>query len=499
MKGVSILPKRLLVLCICGLMFAFGNQVFAQGDTWEAKADMPTARHTAAGVFINGLFYAAGGASWGPNVDHDTLEVYDPDPDSPTHGWGTLAPMPAPRNNVAAAEINGQLYVVGGYQGGYLDRLEVYDPASNSWRTLAPMPLRRGCPAVAAFNGQLFVFGGDYGGIGQRNIFVYTPSADSENLGAWETLAQQTPVPIYHASTAVLGDKIYIVGVEGWSGVSDSSVLHVYDTATQTWSEVQMPCCIIEKPSVGVIGGTLYVAGGYDRVNTCYLSSTYEYDPMSNIWIQRASASIAYANAAFGVFDNKLYVAGGIVQGVGTYGGLNVYTPPSPENQPPVAVCKDIEIFSGETISFEDIDNGSYDPDTGDTITLSVDNVGPFPLGENWVNLTATDGSGESDICQAKVTVVEATASIITKTEELIHGIQDSGIQQGIKNSLIKKLENAKSSIEKGNINAAINKIRAFQNEIQAKMGKKISEELAEEWIAWAEDIIQELENLENR
>jgi len=81
------------------------------------------------------------------------------------------------------------------------------------------------------------------------------------------------------------------------------------------------------------------------------------------------------------------------------------------ENSPPVAVCKNISIDADETcqasITIEDVDGGSYDPDEGDTITLSLDNYGPFPLGENLVNLTVTDDSGESDTCEAVVTVVD--------------------------------------------------------------------------------------------
>ena len=82
-------------------------------------------------------------------------------------------------------------------------------------------------------------------------------------------------------------------------------------------------------------------------------------------------------------------------------------------NQPPVAVCKDIEIPTNEnceaSIVAEDVDGGSYDPDEGDTITLSVDNLGPFPLGENYVNLTVTDENEASATCQAVVTVVDTT------------------------------------------------------------------------------------------
>ena len=83
-------------------------------------------------------------------------------------------------------------------------------------------------------------------------------------------------------------------------------------------------------------------------------------------------------------------------------------------NQPPVAVCEDIEIpivenCQSRIITPEDVDGGSNDPD-GDSITLSIDNIGPFTtLDEHYVNLTVTDDSGESDTCLATVTVVDRT------------------------------------------------------------------------------------------
>jgi hypothetical protein len=87
-----------------------------------------------------------------------------------------------------------------------------------------------------------------------------------------------------------------------------------------------------------------------------------------------------------------------------------------PPNLPPVAVCKQIEISADENcqsvIIADYVDGGSYDPDD-DPITLSIDNSGPFSLGEHEVNLTVTDEYGESDTCQAKVTVVDTTPPII--------------------------------------------------------------------------------------
>ena len=87
-------------------------------------------------------------------------------------------------------------------------------------------------------------------------------------------------------------------------------------------------------------------------------------------------------------------------------------------NYPPVALCNNITIPADEnckaTIVAADVDDGSYDPD-GDDIILSVDNIGPFPLGEHLVNLTVTEDreNGESGTCQAKVTVVDTTSPTI--------------------------------------------------------------------------------------
>lgn len=85
---------------------------------------------------------------------------------------------------------------------------------------------------------------------------------------------------------------------------------------------------------------------------------------------------------------------------------------------------------------------------------------------------------------------------IIAQVEALIVEIQESNIQKGVKNSLIKKLENAIKSIKKGNLNAAINQIEAFQNEVRAQRGKKIPEALADQLLSDSDDIIQNLENL---
>lgn len=53
--------------------------------------------------------------------------------------WSTLAPMPTPRSEVAAAKLNGKIYVFGGFGAG-ATKNEVYDPEANTWRQRTPIP-----------------------------------------------------------------------------------------------------------------------------------------------------------------------------------------------------------------------------------------------------------------------------------------------------------------------------------------------------------------------
>ncbi|MEJ2722739.1 MAG: choice-of-anchor D domain-containing protein, partial [bacterium] len=78
-----------------------------------------------------------------------------------------------------------------------------------------------------------------------------------------------------------------------------------------------------------------------------------------------------------------------------------------PANDPPVAVCQNVIVPSGQTcpvaVDASEVDNGSYDPD-GDPITLALDPPGPYPNGVTLVDLIVSDGS-QADTCAATITI----------------------------------------------------------------------------------------------
>ncbi len=85
-------------------------------------------------------------------------------------------------------------------------------------------------------------------------------------------------------------------------------------------------------------------------------------------------------------------------------------------NRPPVARCRNVTVGASETCgeASASVDDGSYDPDTGDTFSCVQSPEGPYVLGSRRVTLTCTDASGLSASCEATVTVKDVTPPVLT-------------------------------------------------------------------------------------
>lgn len=103
------------------------------------------------------------------------LEAYSPATDS----WTRLAPMPTARGGLAAAVLEGRLYVFGGEHPQVFDEVEAYDPATGAWRSMKPMPTPRHGLTAAAGTQIHLVGGGVVRGASKSGAHeVFTPPAD---------------------------------------------------------------------------------------------------------------------------------------------------------------------------------------------------------------------------------------------------------------------------------------------------------------------------------
>jgi uncharacterized repeat protein (TIGR01451 family) len=191
---------------------------------WESLTPMPTARGNVGAAVIEGQVYAPGGYDGTLATPYlDVLEIYD----TATDTWSSGAPMPAALSGAAVAAYGGKLYTFGGSNaGGYVASTYEYDPASDTWTTKAPMPNgARAYAAAAEMDGLIYVAGGWQN---ENVVEVYDPANDS-----WSTVA---PMNVGRQSAGLVAAPdgyLYVSGGgNGWAGLNSAER---YDPASDTW------------------------------------------------------------------------------------------------------------------------------------------------------------------------------------------------------------------------------------------------------------------------
>ncbi|MEX2144836.1 MAG: hypothetical protein WD712_00435 [Candidatus Spechtbacterales bacterium] len=116
-----------------------------------------------------------------------------------------------------------------------------------------------------------------------------------------------------------------------------------------------------------------------------------------------------------------------------------------------------------------------------------------FKEGE-WVDITISLDTENKIICGEANGLSEFALMTQNSIEELAGIIIGAELEQGIEQSLLKKLENALRTLEKGFQKPTANMLNSFVNEVEALAGKKVEQELADELANYAEGLIELLE-----
>ncbi len=212
----------------------------------------------------------------------------------PAGTWETLSPMNEPRQELAAAELEGKVYAVGGL-GGRGNANEIYDPAADAWSLGADLPVVTDHAWAVALGARLYVGGGS-----SNRVFAYDPSAD-----VWTEVASSAFVHGGTPAAAVIDGRIYVAGGAGGGMVGNE--VESYDPATNRWTTLSPMHCARNHTAGGLVGGILYVVGGRPGNQSCVEA----YDPASNTWTVKASMPTGRSGIAGAVVGDCLYVFGG--------------------------------------------------------------------------------------------------------------------------------------------------------------------------------------------
>ena len=77
-------------------------------------------------------------------------------------GWSVKAPLPRTNSESGVAELDGKIYVMGGYPADRktVAEIQVYDSKTDKWQIIAPLPHALNHIMPAAVNGKIYVIGG---------------------------------------------------------------------------------------------------------------------------------------------------------------------------------------------------------------------------------------------------------------------------------------------------------------------------------------------------
>ncbi|MHC4077680.1 MAG: Kelch repeat-containing protein, partial [Planctomycetota bacterium] len=264
---------------------------------WEQRTALATARQEVAAAVLNGQVYVGGGLALDRSA-LKTVERYDPK----TKKWTSVASMPTTLHHFGMAAAGGKIYAIGGYVSSFVgtNKCSVYDPTNNKWSAIANLPRARGALAAATINGKIYAVGGVVPSVGVvGDLTVYDPTNNK-----WSTLTSM-PTTREHLAVAALGGKLYAAG--GRRG-GNFKILEVYDPTTNKWTRLKDMPTARGGNGAAALNGKLIVVGGE---SPGVFRQTEEYDPKTNTWRSLELMSTGLHGIYPVTIGDEIMVAGG--------------------------------------------------------------------------------------------------------------------------------------------------------------------------------------------
>lgn len=334
-----VAANKLLRLALAALLASSFLVTAAHAQKWGRLAPFPEASEELYGVAARGKLYVFQGLApaWTPK---GLVYEYDPDGDA----WTKKKNMPLASHHSALAEMNGKIYVFGGFvrpaKGPTawvpIDNAWEYDPVADSWKALAPVPTKRGSANAVAHGGKIYVIGGAGLHPGSKETAAH-PARPHRALGTnevydpatntWET-RQAMPTARNHAAAGVVNNNIYVIG--GRLGAafitraSNTDIVEEYDPVTDQWGALKAPMPTSRSATAwATFKGRIYVAGGEERSGGPWqrtFRAVEAYDPRTNTWAVLPQMIFPRHGLAGDILNGRFHLVSGNVASGGAPG-----------------------------------------------------------------------------------------------------------------------------------------------------------------------------------
>ena len=188
-------------------------------DLPQTDESGPNNRHSAGQMeYLNGKLHYFGGTS--ANRQSDVTYHFTFDLANGATAWTRAAPLPASRNHLGSAVLNGKIYAIGGqtdHDGALTTYADVYayDPAADAWSAARNLPkaISHISNSSFALDGRIIVVGGEVDHLDAvRDVFAYSPETDE-----WTSLTD-LPVALQSMVSGAIDGIIYVTSGSGGNG-----------------------------------------------------------------------------------------------------------------------------------------------------------------------------------------------------------------------------------------------------------------------------------------
>ncbi len=269
-------------------------QVEVIGNPWETLPNLSTSRHSPSGAIIDGNIYVIGG--FNGNNTLNVMERFD----TSNNTWESLPSMQQERHSHTSNAIGNNIYVIGGNFS--ISSVEVFDLESQSWSSRASMGTPRSSHSSCIHGDLIYVFGGRNQNNSLTSVEMYDPSTDT-----WAYRESNSKLG-WGSSCITFGDEIYVFG-----GANNENGYEVYDPITDMW----VRSGVLNSPkrygfSAESIEQVIYLIGGYTCSGGCRsLNNVDAFNTIDFTWNTNTSMPDNRHNVGSVSHDGAIYIFGG--------------------------------------------------------------------------------------------------------------------------------------------------------------------------------------------